>query len=348
MGAKVISISSDDITYYTLPGNQGDIKTAAGSLEDTIFGTTFKSMQPGIIGNQLSANAFFKGFPGYVGTVKKQGSPTTMTGEACSLVSGKTYQITAAAKRLISRADTLTVYDNAVNHNADVLNIDYLTGKITFAPTYTVTGPVTITGKYMPLANVGKFTSYTLTQSATAIKDTNIPDAQTNGGYDTYRSGGLREVSIALPAIYNSADGWAAALTARTEYVIEVNPDGTGAHVCRGFFKLFEDSLQGNVGALEEEQITFNLATPVAVSSQIAVASPFNWVHAVGGPMPAACKTLLTAWENETPIYVKYLPDGSAGWKYSGIVTNTSIAGGLEQTTTFTVGLQLSGAPTVI
>lgn len=348
MGAKIIAVSADDITYYTLPGSTGDISRAAGTLEDTIFGQSFKSMQPGVIGWQVSANAYFKGYPGYVGSIKKPGTPTVMTTEACTLVSGKTYQINNAAKRTISRADALTVYDNAVAHNADVLNVDYLTGQVTFAAAYTVVGPVTITGKYLPLVSLGKYTSYNLTQSAVAIKDSNIPDVNANGGFDTFRSGGLRDVTMSLPAIFAGADAWDVALTARAEYLIELNPDGVGSHYCRGFFRLFDNKQQGAVGALEEQTLQFNLTVPVSTGSALTIAKPFTWVHAAGGPLPTAIKTVLDAWINEQPLYVKYLHDGTSGWKGAAVVTNVSLAGGLDSVNQFTCSFQGSGAPTVI
>lgn len=349
MAAKIIAVSADDITYYNLPGSSGDLSRQAGSLEDTIFGQTFKSMQPGIIGWQATANAYFKGYPGYACSIKKVGTSTAMTTEACTLVSGKTYQVTAPTKRVLNRAVTMNVFDNAVNRNAEVLSVDYLSGKITFKSTYTVIGPVTVTGEYYPTVSVGAYTDYTLTQTAVAIKDTNIPAAQANGGVDTYRAGGLREVNIQLPSIFASADAWDAALIARSEYIIEVNPDGTGAHFARGFFKLFDNKQSGNVGALEEETTQFNLVVPVAIAGVGAgfdVETPFLWTHAAGGPIPAAVKTVLNAWEGEDKLYVKYLYDGVNGWKGSAVVTNVSLQGGLESVNQFNMTFQGDGART--
>lgn len=344
MAAKIISVSLDDITYYTLPGNTGEHTRGAGALEDTIFGETFKSQQPGIITWGISANAYFKGFPGYVATLKKKGTSTTMTDEACALVTGKTYRISAAAKRVIDRSNALIAKDNGVDKTTEVKDVDFLNGEVTFKSSYTVTGPVVVTGRYFPLVSLGKYTSYTLTQTAVAIKDTDIPAAKANGGRDTFRAGGLREVALALPSVFDAADGWEAALTAREEYIVEINPDGTGAHFARGFFKLFDDKQNGDVGALEEESLTFNLAVPQSVASQLAVATPFKWYHAVSPIIPNAVKTLLDAWETEVPVYVKYLHDGVNGWKGSGVVTNMTMSGGLESVNMFTVSIQGSGA----
>ena len=346
--AKVIAVSTDDSTYYTLPGSSGEMQRAAGSLDDTVFGETFKSMSPGVIAWQIQANAYFKGYPGYNCVIKKKGSATAMTTEATTLVSGKTYRINAATKRVVNRAATLNVFDNGVNHNADVASFNYLTGEVTFKSSYTVTGPVTITGSYFPLISLGKYTSFTLTQTAVAIKDSDIPEMQINGGHDTYRSGGLREVSLQLPAVFAAADAWQDELIAREEYIIELNPDGSGAHVARGFFKLFDDKQSGNVGALEEETLQFNLTVPVVSGSQLPATTPFAWEHAVGGPIPTAVKVCLDAWEAEEAIYAKYLHDGTNGWKGEVVITNFSMTGGLDAVIEFSVGLQGSGELTAV
>lgn len=346
MAAKIIAVSADDSTYYTLPGSTGELMRQAGALEDTIFGQTFKSMQPGVIGWQIQSDAYFKGFPGYVCAIKKKGSTTGMTTEACTLVSGKTYQINATTKRVVDRAVTINVFDNAVNRNAEVLNFNYLTGEVTFKASYTVVGPVTITGSYFPMISLGKYTSFTLNQTAVAIKDSDIPEMQANGGVDTYRSGGLREVSLQLPAVFAAADAWDTELTSREEYIIEVNPDGAGSHVARGFFKLFDDKQNGNVGALEEETLQFNLFVPIASASQFEATTPFQWIHAPGGPIPNAVKTCLDAWEAQTSLFVKYLHDGTNGWKGEAVITNVTLQGGLDSVNQFTVSLQGSGERT--
>jgi hypothetical protein len=347
MAAKIVSVSADDVTYYTLPGNQGDLQRQSHALEDTIFGQTFKSMSPGLITWQVASNAFYKGFPGYVCTLKKSGTSTAMTAEGTTLISGG-YRINTAGRRLLDRSVQVNVFDGGVNKNAFVDSVDFLNGIIYFLSTYTVTGAVTVTGNYLPLVTLGKFTSFTLTQSTSVIKDTNIPDAQTNGGYDTFRVGGIRDVQIQLPTIFAAADAWDTALTTRGEYVIELNPDGISSSVARGFFKLFDDKQSGNVGALEDENLQFNLFVPLSTGTQLAVKSPFVWTHATGGPIPNALKLLLDAWLYETPVYVKYLYDGSNGWKGTAIVSNVSMTGGLEAVTQFSAQLQGSGARTVV
>ena len=153
--AKRIRLSSDDTTYDTLPGSSGEISNEAGQLQDTIFGQDFSSNFPGLIGWQVQANGLFKGIAGYQVGLKITGTSTSMTDEAMALVSGKTYQISDSAKEIIDRSTTIVIEDNSVAvASANIESVDYLFGKVTFVSGYTVTGPVTITGAYLPTSAV--------------------------------------------------------------------------------------------------------------------------------------------------------------------------------------------------
>src|SRR5256885_1059027 len=128
MAVKQVSVSSDDITYSLLPGSQGEISRDGAVIDDTIFGQTYKSGLTGPITWKLTANAVYKGFSGYQATLKKPGTSTNSVGEACTLVSGKTYQINNTAHRILDRSFATVVKDNGVNHNVDVASVDYLFG----------------------------------------------------------------------------------------------------------------------------------------------------------------------------------------------------------------------------
>lgn len=355
MAAKQVLISSDDATYYLLPGNSGELTRDGVPMEDTIFGQTFKSSRVGPISWGMNAQAFYKGYPGYQAVLKKSGASTPMTDEAMSVVSGKTYQITAEAKRVLDRTVAVVIEDNAIDHTADVENIDYLFGRITFKATYTVTGSVTMTGAYLAQATIAKFTGFTLGIRADAIRTSDIPALQANGGYHTFAPG-LKTVSLDLPAVFTAADLWWDALDSRTEYIIEINPDGLGlsGSIGRGFFQLVTDRQSGDVGALEEETLSFQLAVPYSnlIIGASGLAYPFGWIHAAASPIPTAIKTLLTRMLADQTVYGKYLPDGgttaSAGAKGIGVVTDLSLTGGLEDMSAFTVNMQMSGAPTAV
>jgi hypothetical protein len=347
--AKVVAVSTDDLTYNTLPGSSGELSRDGAVIDDTIFGEAYKSGMTGILQWTVNANAVYKGYAGYLAKLKKMGTSTVMTTEACALVSGKTYQISNSAKRIWDRSAVVTVFDNAVDHTSDVEAVDYLFGTITFKATYTVTGAVTITGKYFPTADLAKWQSYTLTQTAEAIKDTDGPTAQANGGYNT-NSPGLKTVTLEVPSVYDRTAAWAIELINRREVLIEINPDGNAKSIARGFFRLTADKQSGNVGALEQETLSFTLNVPLSSGAAgfPSVDRPFGWSHAVDSPIPTAVKNCLNAWENETEIYVRYLPDAVNGIKGLAVVTNMTLTGGMEAPSSFAVTLLGDGGLTDI
>lgn len=341
--SKVISISPDDIAAYdTLPGSTGSMTRNGASVSDTIFGQSFQSTQPTLLDWGLQANSYYKGYAGYKATVKKTGTPTATTGEAFSLVSGKTYQIDDTTRQLWDRTATVTVYDNAVAvADADIESIDYLFGKVAFAAGYTVTGPITADVSYFTTSDIGGAMNFDLTQTAETKAKTDYANAKTNNGYRSFDPG-LRTVALSLSGFYDGTNGLMALLEGRSEVIVEIDPVGTGKSICRGFFKLTSDSLSGDVGATEEDSVEFTLTVPENV------ATPFAWEHAADTDIPAAIKTALDAWEAQTKPYMQYLPDGLTGWKGQGVITSASLSGDLEGINEFSVQLAGSGQPTTV
>lgn len=349
MAAKIISLSPDGVAAYaTLPGSQGDLNRQAADQNDVVFGAEFNSSLPTTLSWQLNANAVYKGYAGYVGTIKKSGSATTMTDEACTLVSGKTYRITNATKQIIDRATAIVVKDNTVDQTANVQSFDPLFGTVTFKSSYTVTGAVTVSGKYLPTATIGTFRGYTLTMQAAAIDDSDCDTLQANGGY-TMHSPGLRTVSLEVPGIYSASSAMPTLLSGRTELIIEINPDGLGASGsrARGYFKCTDNKISGNVGALENETSTFKLAVPLQNTGP-SIDDPFAWNHHASSPIPTAIKTALTNWESGSEVFMKYLSDGTNGCSGSGVITNVSLTSSIEGLNTFSLAVQGSGATTAI
>ena len=339
--AKRVRISADDGTaWYTLPGNTAEMSNEAGELDDTIFGQDFSSTFPGLIGWTINANGLFKGYAGYVTTIKKAGTSTVMTAEPMSLVAGKTYQITAATKRMMNRAVTTSVLDNAVAVAvSNIQNIDWLFGRVTFVPGYTPTGPITLTGAYFPTAAVGCANSFTLTQTANAIDNTCMDTAQVNDGHRTFEYG-LKTVSLDLEGIFKTSNGFRDLVISRSEVIIEIDLAGDGKNVARGFFRAANTNQSGDVGDLEQETITFNLSVP---DSDVAVAYPFSWLIASDSTMSQALRIAIAAWQSADEIDVQYLPDGVTGVEGDAIITDLSLAGGLEAMNEFTINFQGSG-----
>src|SRR5690606_18726994 len=232
------------------------------AVDGSVCGETFRSEFTGLLSWSLTANAVFKGFAGYQTTIKRGGTTVALTAEPMKLVSGKTYQITEATKRVLNRLVTIVVEDSGGDITDEVESIDLLFGRVTFKSTFTPTGSVTLTGSYIPMSNLCYLRGFTLTQTTDPIDNTDNCSAQSNGGYTTYDLGGLRTVRFEGQGIYNAASGFFDGLSNREEYLIELSPDGGGKSVARGLFRMSSDRLSGNIGALEEEAVSFSLSVP--------------------------------------------------------------------------------------
>lgn len=346
--AKLVQVSDDaGANWYTLPGASGQINREGGNIDDTIFGQTFQSNQPGLLQASVAANAYYKGFAGYVADIKQPGATTVMTDESMTLVSGKTYAIDAAAKQIFDRAVAIVVDDNAVPvAAADILNINYLHGEVTFVASYTPTGSITISGSYFPTVSLGKARGFTLTQTADAIETTDYPTAKANGGYRTWTPG-LRTVALDLSGVYDTSDNLKTALEGRTELIIEINPDGNGLSVARGFFKVNTEGQSGDVGALEEVTDNLSLFVPVEESNP-SVETPFEWRHDAATTLSQAIQIILNAWQSEVLLDVQYLFDGTNGDKGDAVVTDVSMSSGLDAMNEFSASFMVTGALTAV
>ena len=339
--AKRIKISAtENGTYYTLPGNSAELSNENGELEDTIFGQNFSSSESGIGSWTVTTNALFKGFAGYIVSLKKSGLTTAFVDDAMTLVSGKTFQITAGSKRIWDTAVAVTFKDNGVAvPAADVETVNYLTGTVTFTAGHAVTGPIVVSGSYLPTAEIAGSKSFTLTMTSEAIDTTDIPTAKANGGFKTFDPG-LNTASYELSGIYKSSNDNIANLIARLPLVVEVNPDNQGKAVARGIFKYLSQNQSGDVGALEEETVTLNLAVPDIEKA----AAPFAWIFDPTTTLNMGVQIMLNAWLNQSKVWVQYLPDGLTGHTGEAVVTDISLGGGLEAMNEYSVTLQGSGA----
>lgn len=338
---KSIRVSSDASTYYTLPGNNGEITDDLGELDDTIFGQDYKSGQPNLIGWSINANALYKGFAGYNVTLKKQNVSTTMTGEATTLAGTKTYQINNASKRIWDRTAAFTVLDGVTDVTAQVLFIDFLFGRVIFKASYTIVGAITVTGKYFTTATLAKYRGFTLTMTQDPIDITDIPTAQGNSGHMSYAYG-LKTVSLDVNGVYAVANGYRASLVAREELIIEIDPVGSGKAIARGYFKPLGRSQSGNIGELEEESASFVLSVPTTA----LLLTPFRWEFASVPDISIAVQKCIEAYLNETDLTAEYTDNGSTGHRGTVIVADISLAGGLESMNEFSVNLQGKGSLT--
>lgn len=349
---KKFNISDDNgVTWFTFPGDTAELQNNSTAINDTVFGANYMSNQPGMINWNMTANGFYKGFAGYVAKLNQGGTPTVITAEACTLVSGKTYKVTNAAHSWLDYATPgVTVKDNGINHNADVLSIDYVNGLVTFKTAYTVLGPVTIDGKYIPMSPILKGQSFTLTQTSNTIDLSSFDTAQANNGLKVFDYG-LKTVSVDIAGIYAIANGWYTALTGRNNVYIEINPDGQGFGVngscARGIFKCVTEQQAGKVAELEVETLKFNLFVPDPSLVPLMLA-PFGWTHGASSTLSVSLQKALNAYLLNTLPKFQYLYDGTNGRSGAGVVTDMTLTGGLEVMNTFAIKVQGSDALSVV
>lgn len=344
MAAKRVRVSTDNgVNWLTLPGSSGEKRLELANVNDTIFGQDWQSEQPTIGNIMISANSYFKGVSGYTIVMREGGTSTAMTAEAMSLVTGKTYQVTTSAKRMIDYETSVTVSDNGADKTSEVQSIDYLAGTVTFKSTYTPTGPITITGAYLPTNIIAKGRSMTVTQQAAEIDTTCYEDAQANGGWRTYIQG-LRTVSMEIGGLYDvvNTPDVLDKLASRKIIMVEVTPDNSTTTVFRGFFKRMSQSQQGNVGALEEQTQQLSLFVPDGALVQ----NPFNWYFGGASKLSPSVRAVINAWQTGAVIKVQYLGDGSNGQQVDAVVTEATLANTLEGLNEFRFNFRASGAPT--
>lgn len=341
--AKRIRVSDDaGTTWWTLPGNTGERRAEASIVNDTIFGQDYESNQPSLMGTSISANGILKGIAGYQATLRRGGTPTTMTAEAMTNLGGGTsWQITSSAKRMIDFNTPLVVNVAAVPTSA-YTTVDFLNGIVNFA--VDPAAAVTVTGKYLPLANIASGRSFSLTQTAGNIDTTDYETAQANGGLRTH-SLGLKTVSLDIGGIKSASNTFFADLITRALVVVDISPAGDATNFFRGFFKAHNTGVMGNNGALEEENVSFGLYVPDGDT----LLTPFKWYFPAGSVVSRALRICLLAWQNKTSIGVQYLGDGTTGQQtLSAIVTEASLANALDGLNEFKFTFMPSGAFTTV
>jgi len=351
--AKKLRISTDGgSTWLDLPGSEASLNLNGEQIDDTVLGQTFQSNEAGLINWGASANGIFKGFAGYVAELMQQGSSTATTGESMTQESGQIYAIDDSTREIWDRSQTVTVYDNAVDATANVAEIDYLFGRVTFDTGYSVTGPVTVDVNYYPLTTIARPNSYTLTMSADPKDESDFAAVQANSGYRVF-SPGLRTVSLELGGIFDDNEDAKAVLVARSEIIVQIDPAGDGSSIARGFFKYGTVGQSGAVGAVEDETLNLYLVVPNETTNP-QVETPFNWRH-TNTTLSPAIQALLTSWLSELNTYdFQYLPQGTPGQspldgaQGNFMVSDVSLSGGLDAMNVFQAELQATGGLTEV
>jgi hypothetical protein len=162
--------------------------------------------------------------PGYNATLKMTGTSTSTTGEAFTLVSGKTYQVTSTAKRIIDPGVAITVKDNGGAVAAsNILSYDYLFGKVTFIPGYTVLGAITADYSYLPTVAIAETRQFKLAVKNKLLDKTSLDSAgvKQRGKGTKEASGSFGSLTMVTATV--GAGTLLALTTGRTPIVLEMN-----------------------------------------------------------------------------------------------------------------------------
>ena len=125
----------------------------------------------------------------------RSGTSTSMTAEATTLVTGKTYRITNAAKRMLDPSVAVTVDDGGVPiASANIQSIDYLHGIIVLDSGYTPSGAVAVDANYLPLSQIADVYTTSITTTVTMLDDTVYEDTAVS------RKAGLKDISGSFSA----------------------------------------------------------------------------------------------------------------------------------------------------
>lgn len=124
--------------------------------------------------------------------VEITGTSTAFTAEACSVVTGKTYDIDDVAKSVWDPDVAVVVWDNGAPVAAnDIASIDFLFGRVTFDAGYTVAGAVTInSGNYLPRHVLVEAHTFRLTAGRAMLNDNRF------GTDYMLRKSGLKDVTV--------------------------------------------------------------------------------------------------------------------------------------------------------
>lgn len=185
--------------------------------------------------------------PGYKGWIKVGGTSTATTGEACSLVSGKTYKVTNRAKSVLDPAVARTWKDNGVAVSAANIASENLNGgTVTFTAGYTPTTPITVDANYIPLNAVAAVTKVTSFSAPNTLVETT---AINGSGYKTRTAttqDAMAELELTddlrtdLDPTAIGEQSWVTLEQNRTPVMVEFNPDGGSVDVFR-FWGVLED-----------------------------------------------------------------------------------------------------------
>jgi hypothetical protein len=197
------------------------------------------------------------GVAGYKAQLKIGGTPTVFTDEPLLELSEFVYRITNPIKRVLSANHEVVIEDD----NNDIITplaINYLEGVILLAdPGFVL--PIRISGRYIPLSFVGGSKEYTLEIAGEILDDSAFhSDTEISSGYRS-KVQGIHDVSCSFVRWNDlSNNKLKEAKLSKTPIFVSINP-GASKTFIKGWFQIETDSLSGDIGSLEQEDLSLVL-----------------------------------------------------------------------------------------
>lgn len=211
----------------------------------------------------------------HAASVKVAGTAVSISGASLTLVSGKTYVVTSASRRVLDPAWPVTVYDNGVEVAQSNRTVDHLFGLVTFADSYTVTGPVYISAKYLPLLSVAEVREFSISVQGTLADSTTLDSAGVALKKQT-----LKDYTASVTALQSALldnDGGAGTVTvagihsAGLPVLVEV---GLGGYLFRGWALVESFEEKGSGDGLVELSVSLTGTAKTAASGESV---SFGW-----------------------------------------------------------------------
>lgn len=184
--------------------------------------------------------------------VKVSGAAVGMTAEATTASGNITYQITNAAKRVLSLSGTVTVKDGGVA-TVEAYTLNRLTGTITFGSATART--ITVDADYLPMATAAEAHEYSYSLTAA---NSEVPRFGDN--YQR-RIGGMKDISGSL-SLWHANSDYIDILTGDDPVVLEFYSNSSGAFDLRCWALLDSDEVKSAVtGGAATESVSFSGTT---------------------------------------------------------------------------------------
>lgn len=211
----------------------------------------------------------------HLASVKVAGTAVAMFGEAMSLVTGKTYRVASSARRVLDPSSSVTVFDDGVAVADSDRTVDHLFGVVTFAPSYVVTGPVTISGAYLPTMPVAEVREFSISVQGTLADSTTLDAAGV-----ALKTQTLKDYTASVTALQSALsdnDGGAGTVTvagihdAGLPVLVEV---GLGGYLFRGWALVESYEEKGSGEGLVELSVSLTGTAKTAASGESV---SFGW-----------------------------------------------------------------------